>query len=97
MQSVDGSRILNMAVAPFSDILSFYKEELAGESDNFIHLQGTAHGKDPWEVIQEIVEESVQAFRRLDMIFQEDAGLHRLVVGFLHVRRSAWCSLSMYR
>ncbi|EKM60136.1 uncharacterized protein PHACADRAFT_192534 [Phanerochaete carnosa HHB-10118-sp] len=32
-----------------NDILSFYKEELAGDTKNFIHDQARVTGKDTWQ------------------------------------------------
>ncbi|KAF8504991.1 isoprenoid synthase domain-containing protein [Hysterangium stoloniferum] len=40
-----------------NDLLSFYKEELAGEKDNYVHLRADAENLSPLEVLATIVEE----------------------------------------
>ncbi|KAJ7617175.1 hypothetical protein FB45DRAFT_756567 [Roridomyces roridus] len=41
-----------------NDILSFYKEELAGEETNYVSLRAKVEGKDPKRVLVEMVEET---------------------------------------
>lgn len=42
-----------------NDILSFYKEEVAGETDNLVHLRATYENKEPMEVVSEMKDELI--------------------------------------
>lgn len=42
-----------------NDILSFYKEELAGEDDNFVHMRAKISGKSVVATLEEICEETL--------------------------------------
>lgn len=53
-----------------SDILSFYKEELAGETNNFVHDRSRVTGKDIRIVLQDILDDVVAAVARARMILQ---------------------------
>jgi hypothetical protein len=43
-----------------NDILSFYKEELAGEEDNFVHMRAKISGKDLISTLEDICDETLQ-------------------------------------
>jgi hypothetical protein len=49
-----------------SDILSFYKEELAqaGDNINFVSLSSKAKGISKIEVLRQLVDDSVECYRR---------------------------------
>ncbi|KAH9934269.1 Trichodiene synthase-domain-containing protein [Fomitopsis serialis] len=49
----------------FSDILSFYKEELAGETGNYVSDRSKACGRSREETLQEIVDETVVLVTRI--------------------------------
>lgn len=42
----------------------FYKEEVAGETRNYIHTRAKNEEKPAMEVINSVIEESMQAFRQ---------------------------------
>ena len=42
-----------------SDVLSFYKEELAGEKDNYIHSRARVMGQSPYVVLKDLADEVV--------------------------------------
>jgi Trichodiene synthase (TRI5) len=42
-----------------NDILSFYKEELAGEDDNYVHMRADLAGKGTIAALEEICEETL--------------------------------------
>ncbi|KAI0822036.1 terpenoid synthase [Trametes gibbosa] len=58
-----------------NDILSFYKEELAGETSNYVHLRADAEQVSPWTVLQELMEEVLDTARRIDEITAKDPEL----------------------
>ncbi|KAJ3559855.1 hypothetical protein NM688_g85 [Phlebia brevispora] len=53
-----------------NDILSFYKEELEGETSNVIHDRAAVTGKDLSEVLSDLLDESVNAVARARDILQ---------------------------
>ncbi|EKM53549.1 uncharacterized protein PHACADRAFT_125351 [Phanerochaete carnosa HHB-10118-sp] len=53
-----------------SDILSFYKEEMAGERHNFVHDRAHVTGKDIKTVLSDILDEVVGAVERARNILQ---------------------------
>ncbi|KAI0366905.1 terpenoid synthase [Pilatotrama ljubarskyi] len=61
-----------------NDILSFYKEELAGEPSNYVHLRAEAEQSSPWDVLRELTEEVLDTARRIDIITAKDRELHAL-------------------
>ncbi|KAI0670986.1 terpenoid synthase [Trametes maxima] len=58
-----------------NDIISFYKEELAGETSNYVHLRADAEGISPWEVLRDLTEEVLDTARRIDEITAKDPEL----------------------
>ncbi|KAK7014300.1 isoprenoid synthase domain-containing protein [Favolaschia claudopus] len=50
-----------------NDVLSFYKEELAGETANYIHNRAGVTGKAPTYVLAEVAEEALAARDRVTM------------------------------
>lgn len=55
--------------------LSFYKESLAGETDNFIHLRAVAEQKDPLITLREVVEETLDSVRKVEVLTAADPQL----------------------
>ena len=57
-----------------NDILSFYKEELAGETVNYVHLLQVVRRKESvLEVVHELIEEAVALSDEIDGILIGDA------------------------
>ena len=57
-----------------NDILSFYKEELAGETVTYVHLlRATRHKESGLEVVQELIDEAVDLSEEIDGILTGDA------------------------
>ncbi|KAF9458113.1 isoprenoid synthase domain-containing protein [Collybia nuda] len=52
---------MNFWIALTNDVLSFHKEELAGEKNNYIHNRAHIEGKTPLGVYAEVVQELHQA------------------------------------
>nr|BDI63123.1 sesquiterpene synthase [Trametes versicolor] len=70
-----------------NDILSFYKESLAGETDNLIHLRAAAEQKDPLSVLRDVVEETLESIRKVEVLTAADPQLAKIcrsyVVGYV--------------
>ncbi|KAI9058151.1 terpenoid synthase [Trametes sanguinea] len=58
--------------------LSFYKEELAGETSNYVHLRADAEQISPWEVLHQLTEEVLDTASRIDEITAKDPELSAL-------------------
>ncbi|RPD78014.1 terpenoid synthase, partial [Lentinus tigrinus ALCF2SS1-7] len=48
--------------------LSFYKETLAGETDNYVHMRANAENKSPFVVLQELVDENLESVRKIEKL-----------------------------
>ncbi|EJF61095.1 terpenoid synthase [Dichomitus squalens LYAD-421 SS1] len=76
-----------------NDILSFYKEELAGETNNYVHLRASAERTSTEEVLRRLVEEVLDSARRMDALTYEDSKLTALwrtyMQGYLEFSLSA--------
>lgn len=57
----DFTRLINL----INDILSFYKEELAGEDDNFVHMRAKVTGVDVALALQSVCDETMQLIARI--------------------------------
>ncbi|CDO71697.1 hypothetical protein BN946_scf184915.g41 [Trametes cinnabarina] len=66
-----------------SDILSFYKEVVKGENDNYIHQRAAAEQKDPLKVLRELVEETLDHIRQAETLTSADPELSNLYRGHL--------------
>ncbi|KAG7406974.1 Alpha-cuprenene synthase COP6 [Fusarium oxysporum f. sp. rapae] len=53
-----------------NDVLSFYKEEKAGESHNYIHNRGWYENKGPQSVFEEIVDEITTKTRQMRLVLK---------------------------
>ncbi|KAI0352643.1 terpenoid synthase [Trametes cingulata] len=70
-----------------NDILSFYKEALNGDTDNYITLRASAERKHPVVVLQELCEETLESIRRVQALTSSEPRiaeiLHRFVMGYV--------------
>ena len=69
-----------------SDILSFYKEELAGEKTNFVHDRALVTGKSVSEVLSELLDEVVTAVERARVLLKgekEKQVWERFIAGYV--------------
>ncbi|KAI0343533.1 terpenoid synthase [Trametopsis cervina] len=55
-----------------NDILSFYKEECAGEKDNFVHDRAVVTGKPLSAVLSDMLEELVKSVKQARVIIQDE-------------------------
>ncbi|RPD54631.1 terpenoid synthase [Lentinus tigrinus ALCF2SS1-6] len=58
-----------------NDILSFYKEELAGETNNYVHLRAAAEQLSPLEVLRRLTGEVIDTALRIRKIIGDDREL----------------------
>ncbi|KAI0941721.1 terpene cyclase [Taiwanofungus camphoratus] len=58
-------------IGSVNDILSFYKEEIAGETGNYIHDRASITGKTASYTLREVVDETVAAVARIRSILGE--------------------------
>lgn len=72
--------------SPPSDIISFYKESLADDTTNFVHMRAATQGKEPLQVIRELIEDTADVVHRLNGIFKGNPRLDTLCRAFLQVR-----------
>ncbi|KAI1503430.1 isoprenoid synthase domain-containing protein [Biscogniauxia marginata] len=54
-----------------NDILSFYKEETAGEKDNYIHIRAFYDGKSVFTTLEDVIRENVDALHRTQVVLQD--------------------------
>ena len=66
--------------------LSFYKEELAGETNNYVHLQASAEQISATSVLRRLVEEVLESAKVVDALISEDPELVALWQRYLQVR-----------
>ncbi len=62
--------IADLTVIQHSDVLSFYKEELAGERDNYVHDRALVTGKSIATVLTDLVNEIVESIERARSILK---------------------------
>ncbi|GJE96504.1 hypothetical protein PsYK624_127010 [Phanerochaete sordida] len=53
-----------------NDVISFYKEELAGETENFVHDVAHVTGQDPRVVVQELADKAVACIHNVRDILE---------------------------
>lgn len=67
-------------------MLSFYKEELAGETANFVHDRAKVSGKTVAEVLSEVLEEVVGSVNRARVLLRgekEKEAWERFITGYV--------------
>ena len=80
-----GDKTNNAQLTPSVRSLSFYKESLAGETDNYIHLRAYAERKSPAEVLRQLVMEVSDTVERITAITARDPDLAALWQRYLQV------------
>ncbi|KAI0714027.1 terpenoid synthase [Cerioporus squamosus] len=61
-----------------NDILSFYKEELAGETNNYVHLRAAVEQTSATHVLRQLVNEVLDTAHTMSVLTSEDAELAAL-------------------
>jgi hypothetical protein len=71
-----------------NDVLSFYKEELAGDDNNFVHMRAKVAGKDVVSTLDDISDETMIAIRNISATLAGDAAtleaFHVWLAGYIH-------------
>lgn len=65
-----------------SDLLSFFKEELAGETINYVSISANASGISKVQVLKELADETVQFYQRGSRLFQSAPEAWKAFRGF---------------
>lgn len=81
----------------FSDVLSFYKEELAGETANHVSIVARCEGKTKEEVLRRITEDTVACHSRLQKILMNDREASEILDQLFEGYVSFHASLGRYR
>ncbi|OBZ77665.1 hypothetical protein A0H81_02648 [Grifola frondosa] len=70
-----------------NDVLSFYKECVAGETDNYIHLRAATEQKTPTAVLRELANEVANTIHRVEALAEGDGELaafcHKFFMGYI--------------
>lgn len=70
----------------YSDVLSYYKEALAGETNSFLMNRAAVENKDPLVVLREIAAESAANIRRIvDIASEQSDEVRKLALNFAYV------------
>lgn len=69
--------------------LSFYKEELAGETKNYVHLRATAERCTVEDVLRELMEEVAESAIRMKALTDNDKELSELWERYFQVSVSS--------
>ncbi|TFK83820.1 terpenoid synthase [Polyporus arcularius HHB13444] len=64
--------------------LSFYKEELAGETNNYVHLRAAAEETSANHVLRQLVDEVLDSAHTMNVLTSEDAELAALWQKYFH-------------
>ena len=63
-------RVLILTLYLFSDVLSFYKEQLEGERDNYIYNRALVTNRDVDTVLSDVIDEVVKSINAVRDILQ---------------------------
>ncbi|KAI0098852.1 isoprenoid synthase domain-containing protein [Nemania sp. FL0031] len=76
-----------------NDIFSFYKEECAQETDNYMHLRAAYEGIDASEMLKQVIEEVVSGQRRISLVLKGKEPYAQLwndhVLGFIAFHKTS--------
>ncbi|TBU36754.1 terpenoid synthase [Dichomitus squalens] len=72
-----------LVVVGFNDILSFYKETLAGETDNYVNMRAAVEQKQAISVLRQLIEENLDSVYKLRQLAAPQPGLTEIFLGFL--------------
>ncbi|KAI0640474.1 hypothetical protein C8Q79DRAFT_996331 [Trametes meyenii] len=65
-----------------NDILSFYNEPLAGETDNYIHMRAATEEKPPLAALRDVVAETVETVNKIENVIAGDSELETIFRSF---------------
>ncbi|KAI1164972.1 isoprenoid synthase domain-containing protein [Nemania serpens] len=67
---IEAIRDMDHWICKINDIFSFYKEECAGEKDNYMHTRAFYEGIDVYETLRKVSEETMDAYRRIELVLE---------------------------
>ncbi|EJF61101.1 terpenoid synthase [Dichomitus squalens LYAD-421 SS1] len=77
---------LEFYIVAANDVLSFYKEQLAGETKNYIHIRATTDQMTPVDMLRRVADEVLACGERVELLIGDDAQLMRIWRSFEHLR-----------
>ncbi|TBU54657.1 terpenoid synthase [Dichomitus squalens] len=75
---------LEFYIIAANDVLSFYKEQLAGETKNYIHIRATTDQMTPVDMLRQVADEVLASGERVELLIGDDAQLMRIWRSFEH-------------
>lgn len=66
-----------------NEVLSFYKEELAEEKDNYVHMRSKTTGKSVLGTLVDISDETIDCARRLSTVLADNQAASVVLQGFV--------------
>jgi hypothetical protein len=84
-------------IYPFSDILSFYKEELAGESVNRVSILAATRGVSKQNALKQLADDAVTAHETVLQIVSPFMDAYETYLKFSHGYIGFHAALSRYR
>jgi len=75
-------RIFNLLL--FSDILSYYKEEIEGDIANYLSLMAAPRGITKQDALRELIERTVQAHHNVLELLKPCTEAHDAYINFFH-------------
>ncbi|KAF4566207.1 terpene cyclase [Pleurotus pulmonarius] len=66
-----------------NDILSLYKEELAGEDDNYVHMRSTLSSRNIVDTVKEICDETIAEMDRITVTLSHDPAAQATFQGYV--------------
>ncbi|KAI8950211.1 isoprenoid synthase domain-containing protein [Xylaria longipes] len=61
---------MNRWLCSANDVFSFYKEERAMETDNFMHIRASYEGVGAYEMLNQVIKETVDMNRRIALVLE---------------------------
>ncbi|TBU54662.1 hypothetical protein BD310DRAFT_935496 [Dichomitus squalens] len=75
---------LEFYIVAANDSLSFYKEQLAGETKNYIHIRATTDQMTPVDMLRRVADEVLACGERVELLIGDDAQLMGIWRSFEH-------------
>ncbi|KAI1117777.1 isoprenoid synthase domain-containing protein [Nemania sp. NC0429] len=67
---MEAVRDMDSWIYKVNDIMSFYKEELARDKDNYLNIRAAYEGISAFEMLRKVLEETVDEHRRIELALQ---------------------------
>jgi len=61
----------------------FYKEDLAGDTHNYIHTRAKYESRDPLEILQEVANDTLESWARISKIVKGKGKLEEIMNEFM--------------